>query len=65
MLYYIGQSFIVGIPARDLEESELEQYGGEKFLLKTGLYTKDAPQKSVKAKHSNKMLHLESEDKEN
>ena len=38
MLKYIGDGFIVGIPARDLSDEEVEQLGGEKYLVRTGLY---------------------------
>jgi hypothetical protein len=38
-LYYIGDgSAIVGIPARDLTAEEVKEYGGEAYLLMTGLY---------------------------
>jgi len=40
MLKYIGDGFIPGIPARDLSAEEVKQYGGEKYLLSTGLYEK-------------------------
>lgn len=30
--------FIRGIPARDLTDAEVEQYGGEEYLIGTGLY---------------------------
>jgi len=40
-LNYIGNgAFIPGIPARDLAPEEVEQYGGERKLLRTGLYQK-------------------------
>lgn len=38
---YIGNgAAIPGIPARDLTTKEVEQYGGEKLLLATGIYAK-------------------------
>lgn len=37
-LRYLGGGFLFHIPARDLTEEEVEKYGGEKALLKTGLY---------------------------
>jgi hypothetical protein len=40
LLGYIGNDFIPGIPARDLTEEEVEEYGGEEYLVKTGLYKK-------------------------
>lgn len=49
MLIYNGKGFIPGIPARDLDDAEVEKYGGEKLLLETGLYAKP-----VKAKKENK-----------
>jgi hypothetical protein len=48
MLKYIGNGFIVGIPARDLKQKEIKKYGGEKFLLETGLYAK--PKRKIKVK---------------
>lgn len=39
-LKYVGDGFIPGIPARDLTDEEVKQYGGEKKLLATGLYEK-------------------------
>ena len=41
-----SQAFLVGIPARDLTESEVELYGGEDYLLSTGLYKKPEKIKS-------------------
>lgn len=38
MLKYIGKSFIVGIPARDLTDEEVRRFGKQK-LLDSGLYT--------------------------
>ena len=37
-LIFIGKGWLPNIPARDLTEEEVKQYGGEKFLLKSGLY---------------------------
>lgn len=39
--YNIGSGFIVGVPARDLSDEEVEKYGGEEFLIGTGLYVAD------------------------
>lgn len=39
-LKYIGQAWIPDIPARDLTREEVEMFGGEEFLLETGLYVK-------------------------
>jgi hypothetical protein len=43
MLKYIGNKFLPGIPARDLSDEEVKQFGGEKILIATGLY--EAPKK--------------------
>ena len=48
MLKYIGKGFIVGIPARDLSDDDVKKYGGEKFLLSLGLYTKPKKKKEIK-----------------
>ena len=37
MLRYVGKSFMVGIPARDLTDNEAEFYG-RVTLVKSGLY---------------------------
>lgn len=37
MLKYIGKSFIVGVPARDLTEEEAKHFGRAR-LIGTGLY---------------------------
>lgn len=57
MLIYIGQGFIPDIPARDLSVEEVKQYGGEKYLLSTGLWKSEAahsPTGEVSPKHSPK-----------
>jgi hypothetical protein len=36
--YVHGAEWLPGIPARDLSDDEVEQYGGEAGLLATGLY---------------------------
>lgn len=36
--YLKGVEGLDGIPARDLSEDEVEQYGGEAALVATGLY---------------------------
>ena len=38
MRYIGGGASIPGIPARDLSEAEVEQYGGAAFLASTGIY---------------------------
>lgn len=40
MLRYVGNGFLAGIPARDLTDAEVEQYGGADELLATGLYAR-------------------------
>lgn len=50
-LRYTGRGcgmFLHGIPARDLTAEEVEEYGGERKLLKSGIYGK--AQKPAKAK---------------
>lgn len=39
MMKYIGDGFMPGIPARDLSDDEVKQFG-ERRLLATGLYKK-------------------------
>lgn len=38
MLRYTGSGFLPGVPARDLTEDEVKQYGKVR-LLRTGLYS--------------------------
>lgn len=41
MLKYRGNgNHLAGIPARDLNDEEVKLFGGEKKLIKTGLYEK-------------------------
>lgn len=40
MLKYIGDGFLVGVPARDLTDEEVKLHGGVVALVKTGLYAK-------------------------
>jgi len=57
MLRYIGQGkAIVGIPARNLSDEEVEKYGGEEDLLATGLYVKvdKVEKKAMKENYENK-----------
>ena len=44
MLKYKGNGALVGVPARDLTDEEVEAYGGERVLLASGLYEKVRPQ---------------------
>lgn len=50
MLVYIGNGFLPGVPARDLTAEEVEKYGGESYLLDTGLYTKPGKAQTKSAK---------------
>jgi hypothetical protein len=61
MLKYVGNGSLADIPARDLTDDEVKQFG-EAFLLSTGLYVK-VEVKQSKALHENKNLQPESEDK--
>lgn len=48
-LKYIGNGAVAGIPARNLTEDEVALYGGQEFLLSTGLWQEyKAPTKKVK-----------------
>lgn len=48
MLEYIRNSgWVADIPARDLTDKEVRQYGGEKRLLATGCYQKPKPEAAV------------------
>jgi len=40
MLVYKGEKFLPGIPARDLDDREVEQHGGYDQLIATGIYGK-------------------------
>lgn len=37
-LKWNGMGFMLSVPARDLNEKEVEQYGGKEYLLNSGLY---------------------------
>lgn len=37
-LKFVGEGFLPGVPARDLNEDEVEQYGGAAALIASGLY---------------------------
>ena len=63
MLKYIGNASLADIPARGLTDDEVKIYGGEEFLLSTGLYAKVEVIKQSKTLHENKLLQPESEDK--
>jgi hypothetical protein len=42
MTYIIGSGSLPGIPARDLTDEEVQQFG-RLYLLKTGLYQEEKP----------------------
>ena len=44
---YIGKGFIVGIPARDLTDEEVRQYGRRR-LLDSGLYIDNKSRKETR-----------------
>lgn len=48
-LKYIGQSFLPGVPARDLTAEEVEEHGGAKALIASGLYVEEKPAAGKKA----------------
>lgn len=53
-LKYVGDSFLPGVPARDLDDEEAQLYGGEKALVASGLYEKESePAKKGGAKDGN------------
>jgi hypothetical protein len=53
MLRYIGHgAWLPDIPARDLTDEEVEQHGGEKALVASGLYEKVKPAKAEKENQS-------------
>lgn len=65
MLIYTGGTFggwLPNIPARNLSDEEVEQYGGEAALLKTGLYERPS-QKSAAGSGSNKAMRGGAENK--
>lgn len=49
-LIYVGNAFMPGVPARDLEAHEVDEYGGAKKLLATGLYVEDKEEKPAAGK---------------
>ena len=48
-LNYVGSGFLPGVPAKDLTPEQAEQYGGEKALIASGLYTKPVDEKAQPA----------------
>jgi hypothetical protein len=51
MLIYKGGGYLVGVPARNLTEEEVKEYGKAR-LLNSGLYIEDTPKVSRKFKRS-------------
>lgn len=63
MLKYIGNGdFIPGIPARDLSDAEVKEFGGEHLLLHSGLYAK-VDEKALKPPAENKLHSSPDENK--
>lgn len=57
MLRYIGNgTSMLGIPARDLSDQEVERFGGERMLLSTGLFTRVKDVKLFGGADENKLL---------
>lgn len=52
VLHYIGRNkgILPGVPARDLDYSEVRKYGGYSFLVSTGLYEKIVKEKPKRLK---------------
>lgn len=50
MLIYQGGGFLPGVPARDLAEEDVKLYGGEHFLLATGLWKRQAARRGREGK---------------
>ena len=48
MIYTGAGKFYPGIPARNLNDREVEIYGGEKFLERLGIYAKPKKEKPKK-----------------
>ena len=57
MLEYNGAgigAFLPNVPARDLKDDEVTRCGGEKALIRTGLYQKPSENKALGGAHENK-----------
>lgn len=62
MLRYVGDgSWLPGVPARDLSDEEVKEYGGKDFLVRTRLYV--AP-KMERVQRQDKMERPDVQDKE-
>ena len=53
-LVYVGNGYLPGVPARDLNDEEVEQYGGEAYLLATKLYVKPHDDKMERGRRQDK-----------
>lgn len=58
---YVGSGFVPGIPARDLDDDEVERHGGAEALEATGLYRHEV--KAYRPRRENKALVPVEEDK--
>ncbi len=59
-LKYVGKGvFIAGIPARDLTQDEVNSFGGEEYLIGTGLYELEATENDSAEKSGKKKLAKE------
>lgn len=63
-LKWLGQAFIIGVPARDLTDAEVEEYGGAEYLTGTGLYEPSFEAKASRGGRENKALIPDAEIKE-
>ena len=62
-LKYIGMgSFLYGIPARDLNELEVEELGGVEYLVGTGLYEVMQKESEAETIFPPGKLYIDSED---
>lgn len=62
MLRYVGNgSWLPGVPARDLTDEEVKEYGGKDFLVRTHLYE---VAKMERARREDKMERPSVQDKE-
>ena len=53
-LRYVGNGSLHGIPAGDLSIEEVKKYGGEDYLISTGLYAKPMTNKNYIGGKENK-----------
>ena len=61
MLKYSGSGFITGVPARDLTEDEVKQYG-ERRLIASGLYYKPIEKKQLKRRDYQPVIEEKEDD---